>query len=175
MDQDELKVSDFGKSLGHCFKIQSIDLGGCRAIGDDFFNNLANGEIKEEGVTVKPGFVELTTLKVNYLTRIMDGSVSKICSISPVLEHLELTGCENLTDYAIESIFKTYRNIQFIDINHIPVVTPAFYEILKGHRPELMVRRYQFTEVDPKDNMLRVPLRIAEKKGKKGKKKKKKK
>jgi len=38
-----------------------------------------------------------------------------------------------------------------------------------------MVRRYQFTEVDPKDNMLRVPLRIAEKKGKKGKKKKKKK
>jgi|TARA_B110000285_G_C15117499_1_gene615037 hypothetical protein len=39
----------------------------------------------------------------------------------------------------------------------------------------LKVRRYQFTEVDPKDNMLRIPLRIAEKKKKgKGKKKKKK-
>jgi len=37
-----------------------------------------------------------------------------------------------------------------------------------------MVRRYKFTDVDPKDNMLRVPLRIVEKK-KGGKKKKKKK
>ena len=63
----------------------------------------------------------------------------------------------------------------FIDINHIPVVTPAFYEQLKNHRPDLYVRRYQFNDVDPKDNMLRVPLRIAEKKKKgKGKKKKKK-
>ena len=79
-----------------------------------------------------------------------------------------------LTEYGIEQIFKNYKNIQFIDINHIPVVTQAFYEILKNHRPELDVRRFQFTEVDPKDNMLRVPLRIAEKK-KGGKKKKKKK
>lgn len=86
-----------------------------------------------------------------------------------------MPGCENLTEYGIEAIFKNFRTLTFIDINHIPVVTPAFYEILKNHRPDIMVKRFQFTEVDPKDNMLRVPLRIAEKKGGKGKKKKKKK
>lgn len=53
-------------------------------------------------------------------------------------------------------------------------MTTAFYEILKGHRPDINLRRFKFNEVDPKDNMLRVPLRIVSK-GKKTKKKKKKK
>jgi hypothetical protein len=44
MDQEDLKHPDFGKALGVCFKLESIDLGGCRAIGDDFFNHLMNGE-----------------------------------------------------------------------------------------------------------------------------------
>jgi len=65
--------------------------------------------------------------------------------------------------------------LSYVDINHIPVVTPALYEILKGLRPELMVRRYQYNDVDPKDNGLRVPLRLNKSgKKKKGKKKKKK-
>jgi hypothetical protein len=85
-----------------------------------------------------------------------------------------MPGCELFTEYFLESMFKNYRNIKFVDMNHIPVVTQAFYETLKNHRPEINVKRFQFTEVDPKDNMLRVPLRIAEKK-KGGKKKKKKK
>jgi hypothetical protein len=63
----------------------------------------------------------------------------------------------------------------FIDINHIPVVNPALYELLKNIRPDIMVKRYQFNDIDVKDNMLRVPLRIVSKdKKKKGKKKKKK-
>ena len=63
----------------------------------------------------------------------------------------------------------------YVDINHIPVVTPALYEILKGLRPELMVRRYQYNDIDPKDTGLRVPLRLNKTgKKKKGKKKKKK-
>ena len=54
-------------------------------------------------------------------------------------------------------------------------MTTAFYEILMAHRPDINLRRYKFNEVDPKDNMLRVPLRIVSKgKKKKGKKKKKK-
>jgi len=46
---------------------------------------------------------------------------------------------------------------------------------LKELRPEIMIKRFQITQVDPKDNMLRVPWRIVEKKKKGGKKKKKKK
>ncbi len=61
-------------------------------------------------------------------------------------------------------------------MNHIPAITPALYEILKGHRPDLISKRFLYTEVDPKDNMLRVPWKVIKKekkkKGKKGKKKK---
>lgn len=75
MDQEDMKIPDFGKSLGECFKIQCIDLAGCRAIGDDFFNHLMNGEQVLDGIKTKPGLPELNTLKVNFLIRIMDGSI----------------------------------------------------------------------------------------------------
>lgn len=129
----------------------------------------------EDGLIVKPGLTDLVTVKLNFLIKIMDGSVQRVAQMANKLEHLELTGCEQLSEYGIEALFKNFRNIQFIDINHIPVVTPAFYEILKNTRPDVMVRRYQFNDIDLKDNMLRVPLRIVSKdKKKKGKKKKKK-
>jgi hypothetical protein len=72
----------------------------------------------------------------------MDGSVQKVLQCCNKLEHLEMPGCENLTEYGIEAIFKNFRGLTFCDINHIPVVTPAFYEILKNHRPDLMVKRF---------------------------------
>ena len=98
-----------------------------------------------------------------------------MCNTSEVLEHLELTGCNRLTEYFIESMFKNNMNLNFVDLSHIPVMTMAFWEVLRQHRPELLGRRFKMSDVDPKDNMLRVPLRIAEKKKKKkGKKKKKK-
>lgn len=174
MDQEEMK-GDFGKALAVCFNLKTLDIGGCRNIMDDFFGFLVNGEKKEGTSVSKPGLSDLTTVKLNFLVKIMDQSVSKITQMCSNLEHLEVAGCENLSEFCIDGIVKNVRTLQFLDINHIPVVNAAFYEVLKGHRPELNVRRFQFTEVDPKDNMLRVPLRIAEKGGKKkGKKKKKK-
>ena len=132
MDQEELKTcGDLGKALGQCFELEILDLGGCKHITDDFFNHLVQGSyVTEAGETKRPGLAHLQTAKLNYLENICDGSVSKVCQTSPVLEQLELTHCKNLTEYGIESIFKTYKGLQFIDINHIPVVTPAFYEIL---------------------------------------------
>lgn len=66
-------------------------------------------------------------------------------------------------------------NIKFVDLNYIELMKPAYYEQLKEIRDNVLMRRYKHQEVDPKDNGLRVPLRISEKKkkGKKGKKKKK--
>jgi len=88
---------------------------------------------------------------------------------------LELTGCDKLTEYMIDNMFKNFPNLQFVDLNHIPAVTPAFYEVLKASRPDLLGRRFKFTEVDIKDNMQRVPWKVAEKSKAKGKGKKKKK
>lgn len=175
MDQEGLANSHFGKALGFCFKLQTLDLGGCKHIGDDFFNFLASGEKMEDGFLGRPGLAELVTVKLNFLVKIMDGSVARVAQMSNKLEHLELTGCEQLSEYGIEALFKNFKNIQFFDINHIPVINAAFYEVLKNIRPDVMVRRYQFNDIDLKDNMLRVPLRIVSKdKKKKGKKKKKK-
>jgi hypothetical protein len=78
MDQEEMKVSDFGKALGFCFKLESIDVGGCSAMTDDFFNHLGNGEMESDGIKTKPGLLELISIKVNFLVKIMDGSIQKI-------------------------------------------------------------------------------------------------
>lgn len=125
----------------------------------------------------KVGLASLHTIKLNFLENVQDLSVQKVCQCAPALEHLELTGCVKLTDYYLGQIITNYKQLQFIDINHIPAVTPAILENLKNIRPDLLQRRYLQSDIDPKDNMLRVPLRIAEKgkAGGKGKKKKKKK
>ena len=54
-----MKHPDFGKALGVCFLLESIDVGGCTAIGDDFFNHLLNGEQEVDGIKTKPGLPEL--------------------------------------------------------------------------------------------------------------------
>ena len=141
MDSEEMK-DDFAKSLAVCFKIQSIDLSGCRNLTDMFFNALLNGEKKEGTSMTKPGLSDLQTLKINFLQKILDNSVLKMVKNCSSLEHLELAGCETLTEFAIETIVKDFRNITFIDVNHIPVMTQAFFETLKEHRPDLMMRRF---------------------------------
>lgn len=128
MNQEELKVSDFGKALGVCFRLQSVSLGGCTHISDEFFGFLCSGEQEQDGFRTKPGFSDLLTFKLNFLVKISDASLQKLVQTCPRLEHLEMPGCELFTEYGIEGIFKHYRNIKFADINHIPAVTPAFYE-----------------------------------------------
>lgn len=91
---------------------------------------------------VRPGLTQLNTVKLNFLKTITDSSITKICQMCPDLLNLEIPGCELITDYCLENIFKTFKNIQYIDINHIPAVTPLFFDILKATRPEMIIRRY---------------------------------
>lgn len=65
-----------------------------------------------------------------------------------------------LTEYLLEKLFKEYPNLKFIDVNHIPAMTPALFEVVKQTRPDIYIRRFNITEVDPKDNMLRIPWRV---------------
>ena len=36
-DQEEMKGPDLGKALGYAFNLESLDLGGCTYVFDDFF------------------------------------------------------------------------------------------------------------------------------------------
>ena len=53
-----------------------------------------------------------------------DHSIMKLCSASQVIEHLELTKCEGLTEYSIDQIIKGSNTLKFIDLNCIPAITP---------------------------------------------------
>lgn len=111
MDQEGMKVAEFGKALGHCLKLQSLDIGGNTHMTDEFINHLTTQIITIDGQAQKPGMAELVTAKLNFLTNISDQGVQKICNTSQKLEHLELTGVEKLTEYFVETMFKTYTNL----------------------------------------------------------------
>lgn len=48
MDQEDLKIAEFGKALGVCFNLESLDVGGCKHITDEFFNHLTSGSFTNE-------------------------------------------------------------------------------------------------------------------------------
>lgn len=121
----------------------------------------------------------LRSVNVNYIVQMNPGSVHNLLRTSKELENLEIAGCELFQEYDLEKVLTDGKRLEYINFNHIPSVTAAFFEQLKEKRPDILVRQYKHNLVDPKDNMLRVPLRIAgtkkgKKKGKKGKGKKKK-
>ena len=50
------------------------------------------------------------------------------------------------------------KELQFIDLNKIPIVTYAYLDELKQNYPNVMMRRFKYQDDDfKKDNMLRVP------------------
>ena len=86
------------------------------------------------------------------------------------MEHLEVCKCELLTDYSIDNIIKGTPSLKYLDLNGIPAITPVILDALKAIKGDLLIRRYLYQNVDPKDNGLRVPRRVADKKKKKKKK-----
>ena len=97
-----MKQAEFGKALAYCFNLQVLDLAGCSAITDEFFTHLTSAEVVVDDVKTKPGFVHLHTAKLNFLKLMTDMSLKKLLEACPEVENLELTGCENFTEYQIE-------------------------------------------------------------------------
>ncbi len=75
-----------------------------------------------------------------------------------------------MTEYSIDNIIKGTPTLKYLDLNGIPAITPQTLELLKAVRGDLLIRRFLYQNVDPKDNGLRVPRRVADKKKKKKKK-----
>lgn len=75
IDQEESKVFEYGKAIGHCTKLEILDLSGNIHINDEFIMNMFNVEIEVEKSKIKPGLPELNTVKLNRLEFINDVSV----------------------------------------------------------------------------------------------------
>jgi len=104
-------------------------------------------------------------------------SLVEILKLTQAIEHLEVPKCERITEFSINKLLEVCPNLKFLDVNGIPVVSYAMLdEIMKAH-PKLLMKRHKYQDQDfKKDNGLRIPRLLPEKKkkGKKGGKKKKK-
>jgi hypothetical protein len=109
----------------------------------------------------------LRILKISGLSKITDHPLIKLTQTSKVLEHLEICKCELLTEYSIDNIIKGTPTLKYLDLNGIPAISPQVLDVLKTIKGDLLIRRFLYQNVDPKDNGLRVPRRIADKKKKK--------
>lgn len=113
------------------------------------------------------GLPKLRILKLGGLPKITDHPLLKLTQSSRVLEHLELANCALLTEYSIENIIKATPSLKLLDLNGIPAITQAKLDELRLVKGDLLIKRYLYQNVDPKDNGLRVPRRVADKKKKK--------
>ena len=109
----------------------------------------------------------LRILKLSGLGKITDHPLIKLTQTSKVLEHLEICKCELVTEYSIDNIIKGSPALKYLDLNGIPAITPQILDTLKAIKGDLLIRRFLYQNVDPKDNGLRVPRRVADKKKKK--------
>ena len=79
-------------------------------------------------------------------------------------------------EFGINNLIQNCPKLKYLDINKIPIVNYGFLDELKKEKPDLLIRRNVYCDDDfKKDNALRVPRRIIQKKSKKKKKKGKKK
>ena len=90
---------------------------------------------------------------------------------------MELQKCEALGEYGFKTLFKELPHLKFVDLSAIPFVNYAFLDAMKNDKPDLLIKQFKIPEWNKKDNGLRMPRRVVEKKkkkkGKKGKKGKK--
>lgn len=118
----------------------------------------------------------LHTLRLNGCN-LSDMTIVDLLKVTTAIEHIEMAGCERVTEFGINKLFEVCPNIKYIDMNAIPAVTYAFLDDIMQRKPHILIKRHKYTDCEfKKDNGLRVPRPIAsKKKKKKGKKKGKKK
>lgn len=136
----------FCNTLAHCFELEEIDLTGDTMLDDNSVMLLPRGELKDHhGKTIEVvGLQKLRLAKLNGLIKITDHSVIKLAATSKVLEHLELTRCELLTEYAIESVIKQNGSLVFLDLNGIPAIAQPALDNLRLLKGDLLIRRYLY-------------------------------
>jgi hypothetical protein len=106
MDQEHMN-GVFCHSLSFCFELEELDLTGDKHVGDEGIGLLSKGDVKlEGGLSQVIGLKKLRILKLSGLAKVSDHPLLKLCTSSMVLEHVELTKCEGVTEYCIDMMIK---------------------------------------------------------------------
>ena len=174
-DQESFN-SCFFEVLGQCWNLETLDVSGSNGIEDDIGRTLPAAGITVGNQPVKPGLQYCHTLKLNG-ANITGVTLNTISKSIPNLEHIELSKVEGLDEFGVNALLKNCQNVIYLDITSTQVCKYEFLDELKETHPQLLIRRNKHQDDDfKKDNGLRVPRKIIEKKsGKKKKKGKKKK
>lgn len=115
MDQQTFK-EDFFLSVGKCFQLESLDVSGCTGVDDNAFVNLMEAKMADEdNKMILPGLKHLRTVKMQMM-EVSDFAIVNLCKVAPNIEHLELNRLEELTEYAIQTVFKELPNLKFVDL-----------------------------------------------------------
>lgn len=171
-DQPDVN-NTFMAKLAMCWNLESLDITGCVNVDDQGFAALSKGEAQlRVGVSpIVPGLIKMNTCKVGH-TKMTDYGLQCLIKTCPALIHLELNRNE-ITDNGVKLFAKEMPMLKFLDLTSVSGITLAILDEIKLKKPELLLRQFTAGKFDPKDNGLRVPRRVEEKKEKKkGKKKK---
>ena len=69
----------------------------------------------EDNKIQQPGLKHLRTVKMQMM-EVSDFAIVNLCKVAPNIEHLELNRLEELTEYAIQLVFKELTNLRFVDL-----------------------------------------------------------
>ena len=129
LNDQELVTGEVTKSIAQCRNLKVLDLTGCKGIDEMGMQNMIKGYLPQKDTAEKltiVGLQQLEQLKLNNLDKIYDSSVVNIMRNCPMLTHLELNKCENMTDFLFEAITvqKVAPKLKYLDINMIKNFKP---------------------------------------------------
>lgn len=78
MRQDTLKMPEYGISVGKCFNLRSIDVAGCRALGDDFLQKITSQELIVGNDKSIPGLKHLENANLNFLVTATGSGITRV-------------------------------------------------------------------------------------------------
>ena len=136
--------NDFLANIARCTNLEFLDLTGNVNVDDMGFAMLPKYEIIISPTEKhKPGMPFLHTLKLS-ACNLSDMSLFDLVKVSTAIEHVELGGCERVTEFGINKMLEICPNLQVLDMNGIPAITYAILDDIMQRKPQLLIKRHKY-------------------------------
>lgn len=102
---------DFFANLAKCHNLEFLDLTGDLNVDDMGFTLLPKHEVVISPTEKhKPGMPYLHTLRLNGC-KLGDMAIYELIKVTTAIEHLEMAGCENISESGINKLIEVCPNI----------------------------------------------------------------